>query len=69
MHYSSSLETLESFWNPLCMGYANRVGALVILYPLLRLVVLGIAHDSQQCALFSLNQLLSMPYRWITQVL
>ena len=32
MHYTSTLETLESFWNPLSMCSAHRVRALVILY-------------------------------------
>ena len=33
MHYRSTLETLESFWNPLskCSAYTD-VGALAILY-------------------------------------
>ena len=34
----------------------------------LTLVVLVIAHGSQQGALFTLSQLLSIPYRWITRV-
>ena len=132
MHYTSTLETLESFWNPLSMSSAHEVGALTILYPLVKvsnpgicslystrclvhsqsiikhaikmdytsaletlddflmilswysehqvgvwailslwlsLVVPGITHGSQQSALFTLSQLLSMPYRWITRVL
>ena len=36
---------------------------------LLRLVIMGIAHFSQRSTLFTLSQLLSMPYRCITQVL
>ena len=69
MDYTSTLETLESLSNPLSMSSALRVGGLAILYPWLRLAVLGIAHGSQQCALFNLSQLLSMPYRWIRRVL
>ena len=44
----------------------HQVGAWVI-YPLL--VILRIAHCSQQGALFTLSQLLSMPYRLNTRVL
>ena len=32
MHYTSTLETLESFWNPLSMCSAHNVGAKEILY-------------------------------------
>ena len=69
MHYTSALETLESFWLALSRCSEHRVGAWAIFSPLLRLVVLGITHGSQEGALFTLSQLLSMPYRWMTQVL
>ena len=69
MHYTSTLETLESFWNPLSMCFAHRVGALAILYALVRLLVLGIAYGSQQFTLFTLSQLLRVPYRLIARVL
>ena len=39
----------------------HQVGEWAILYPLLSLVILGIRHYSQQAALFTLSQLLSMP--------
>ena len=61
MNCTCTVETLESFWNPLSMCFEHRLGTLAILYPLLRLVVLGIAHGSQECASFTLSQLLSMP--------
>ena len=32
MHYTSTLETLESFWNPLSMCSAHHAGASEILY-------------------------------------
>ena len=32
MHYTNTLETLESFWNPLSMCSAHYVGASEILY-------------------------------------
>ena len=41
MHYTSILETLESFWNPLSMCSAHRVGALAILYPLVKVSSTG----------------------------
>ena len=37
--------------------------------PWLRLVVLDIAHGSQQCALFTLSQVLRVPSKLITRVL
>ena len=40
------------------MYSARRVGALAILYPLVKVSSTGIAHGSQQCALFTLSQLL-----------
>ena len=134
MNCTSTVETLEKFWNPLSKCSEHQVGTLPILYslvkvsstgellmvvknaprslsvnyyachrdhglleycrdiwrfldefilvfwtpspelrrsstPWLRLIVLGIAHGSQQGALFTLRQLLCMPYRWITRVL
>ena len=68
--YTSTLETLESFLNPLSMSSAHRVAVVWrSCTHWLRLAVLGIAHGSKQCALFNLSQLLSMPYRWIRRVL
>ena len=32
MHYASTLENLESFWNSLCMCSTHHVGAKEILY-------------------------------------
>ena len=37
--------------------------------PWLRFVILEIAHCTQQGALLTLSQLLSITYRWITRVL
>ena len=61
MDYTSTLETLESFSNPLSMSSAHRVRAWMILHPLVKVSIPGIAHCSQQGALFTLGQLLSMP--------
>ena len=36
MHYTSTLETLESFWNPLSMCSTHHVEALEILYTLVK---------------------------------
>ena len=36
MHYTSTLQTLENFCNPLSMSSAQKVGALAILYPLVK---------------------------------
>ena len=36
MNFTSTLEALESFWNPLSMSSAHEVGALVILYPFVK---------------------------------
>ena len=36
MHYTSTLETLESFWNPLSMSFAHEVGTLANLYPVVK---------------------------------
>ena len=80
MHYTSTLETLESFSSALSRFSEDRVGAWAILYsfvtelgrsscPWLKLVVLGIAHGSREGTLFTLSILLSLPYRWITRVL
>ena len=69
IEYMSNLETLEGFSNALARCSKHRIGAWGILYPLVKLLVLGIARGSQQGALFTLSQLLSMPYRWITRVL
>ena len=69
MDYTITLETLESFWMAFSRCFEHRVGAWAILYPWLRLVVLGIAQRSQEDALFTLSQLLRIPYRWITRVL
>ena len=69
MDYTSTLETLESSeW--IFPGVQNtelEVGRSST--PWLRLVVLATAAESQQDALFTLSQLLSIPYRWITRVL
>ena len=54
------------YTNPLSMSSAHWVGGLAILYPLVKVSSVGIAHGSQQCALFNLSQLFSMPYRLIT---
>ena len=69
MDYTSTLETLESFWMALSRCSEHRVGAWAILYPLVNVSCPGIDHGSQQGALFTLNQILSMPYGWITRVL
>ena len=47
MHYTSTLETLESFWNPISMSSAYEVGALAILYPLVEVKNPG------NCSLYS----------------
>ena len=69
MDYMSTLETLESFWMALSSCSEHQIGASTFLYPLFEVSKPGIAHGSQQGALFSLSQLLSIPCRWITEVL
>ena len=69
MEYTSTLETIEDFWMSLSRCSEHQVGAWAILYTLVRLVVLGIAHCGQEGALFALSQLLILPYRWITRAL
>ena len=60
MDYTSTLETLEDFWMTLSWCSTKfELGRSST--PWLRLVVLGIADGSEQCALFTLSQLLSMP--------
>ena len=41
MDYTSTLETLESFSNPLSMSSAHRVGGMAILYPLVKVSSVG----------------------------
>ena len=41
MDYTSTLETLEIFWMALSICSAHRVGALVILYPLVKVSITG----------------------------
>ena len=69
MDYTSTLEVLENFWMALSRCSKHPVGAWAILYHLVKVRFLGIAHGSQQGALFTLTELLSITYRWITQVL
>ena len=69
MDYTSTVETLEDFWMTLSWCFEHQVKAWAILTPWLRLVILGIPHGGQQCALLTLSRLLCMPYRWITRVL
>ena len=62
MEYMSNLLTLEGFSN-VFGGVPNNKSELGrSSTPWLKLVVLRITHGSQQGALFTLSQLLSMPY-------
>ena len=68
MHYTSTLETLESLLiSNTCVAHTTSE-LWQSSTPMLRLIVLGFAHSSEQDALFSLSQLLKLPYRLITQV-
>ena len=49
MHYTSTLDTVESFWNPLSMSSAHEVGALAILYPFVKVGNPG------NCSLYSIR--------------
>ena len=69
MHDTSAVETLEGFSNVLARVPFTKSEFGQSSTPWLRLVVLRIARGSQQGALFTLSQLLSIPYRWITRVL
>ena len=69
MDYTSTLEILESFWLALSKCSEQQSEHRRSSTASLRLVVLGIAYGSQQGALFTLSQLLSITYRWITRVM
>ena len=69
MDYTSTLETLESFWIAISRFSAHQIRAFVILYPLVKVSSTGIPHGSQQGALFTLSKLLNIPYGRITRVL
>ena len=47
MNFTSTAVTLESFWNPLSMSYAHKVGALVILYLFVKV------NNPGNCSLYS----------------
>ena len=63
MHDTSALETLEGFSNVLARVQYTNSELWQYSTPWLRLtiVILGIAHCSQQGALFTVSQLLSIP--------
>ena len=69
MHDTSALETLEGFSNVLARVQYTKSELEQSSTLWLTLVNLGIPHGGQQCALLTLSQLLSMPYRWNTRVL
>ena len=47
MHYTSTVETLENFWNSLSMSFVHDVGGLAILYPLAKV------SNPWNCSLYS----------------
>ena len=61
MHDSSALETLEGFLNVLARVQYTKSELGQSSTPWLTLVILGIAHCSQQGALLAVSQLLSIP--------
>ena len=61
MHDTSTLETLEGFSNVLARVPYTKSELWQSSTPWLTLVILGIAHCSQQGAFFTVGQLLSMP--------
>ena len=68
MDYTSTLKTLKDFWMILSLCSEHQVGVWAILSPMAQVSSPG-PHGSQQGALFTLSQLLIIPYRWITRVL
>ena len=69
MHEISALEIHENFSNVLSRVPYNKSEHGQSSTPWLTLVILGIAHCSQQGALFTVSRLLSIIYKWITLVL
>ena len=61
MHDASALETLEGFSNVLANVPYTKSELWQSSTPWLMLVILGIAHCSQQGGLFTVSQLLSIP--------
>ena len=61
MHDTSALETLEGLSNVLAHVSYTKSELGQFSTPWLTLVILGISHCSQQGALFTVSQLLSIP--------
>ena len=61
MHHTNDLETLEGFSNVLARVPYTKSELGQSSTPRLTLVILGIPHCSQQGALFTVSQLLSIP--------
>ena len=61
MHDTSALETLEGFSNVLARVPYTKSELGRSSTPWLTLIILGIAHCSQQSALFTVSQLLRIP--------
>ena len=61
MHHTNDLETLEGFSNVLTRVPYTKSELWQSSTPWLTLVILGIPHCSQQGALFTVSQLLSIP--------
>ena len=61
MHDTSAVETLEGFSNVLARVPFTKSEFGQSSTPWLTLVILGIAHCSQQGALFTVRQLLNIP--------